>query len=164
MFRGDTRELLGASRNVSAVEGAVKTLAELLAGVEGWRPPDLTGVSTIAQPHCHQRSVMGFSADRALLEQAGADVQVLDGCCGLASNFEAERGHYDVSVAVADTAMLPAVRAADAATTVLTDGFSCRTQLDHLAHRDGVHLAELLAGHLGGGTNLVQPPPRPGPS
>ncbi len=43
-----------------------------------------------------------------------------------------ERGHYDVSRAVAETALLPAVRAADGA-MVLADGFSCRTQLDQLA-------------------------------
>jgi hypothetical protein len=31
---------------------------------------------------------------------------------------------------------------------VLADGFSCRTQLDHLAHVKGIHLAELLASRL----------------
>jgi Fe-S oxidoreductase len=80
----------------------------------------------------------------ALLRDAGVDTTVVDGCCGLAGNFGAERGHYDVSVAVAENDLLPAVRAYPDA-TVLTDGFSCRTQLDQLAGRPGVHLAELLA-------------------
>jgi hypothetical protein len=30
----------------------------------------------------------------------------------------------------------------------LADGFSCRTQLDQLADRGGIHLAELLASYL----------------
>jgi Fe-S oxidoreductase len=68
------------------------------------------------------------------------------GCCGLAGNFGAERGHYDVSAAVAETALLPAVRTAGPHAVVLADGFSCRTQLDHLAGRHALHLAELLAG------------------
>ncbi|HEY0803662.1 MAG TPA: hypothetical protein VGD84_01290, partial [Pseudonocardiaceae bacterium] len=72
----------------------------------------------------------------------------VEGCCGLAGNFGVERGHYDVSVAVAETHLLPAVRAADPQVTLLADGFSCRTQLDQLAGRRGLHLAELLASRL----------------
>ena len=72
----------------------------------------------------------------------------MGGCCGLAGNFGVERGHYDVSTAVAETALLPAVRAAGQDATVLADGFSCRTQLDQLADVKGTHLAELLASRL----------------
>ncbi|MCW2524284.1 MAG: FAD/FMN-dependent dehydrogenase, partial [Frankiales bacterium] len=59
-----------------------------------------------------------------------------------------EQGHYDVSVAVAELGLLPAVRDAAASTVVLADGFSCRTQLDQLAERSGQHLAQLLAANL----------------
>ena len=76
----------------------------------GWTPPDLDGVHAVAQPHCHQHAVMGWHADAALLAAAGAEVNAVGGCCGLAGNFGVERGHYDVSVAVAETALLPAVR------------------------------------------------------
>ena len=75
---------------------------------------------------------MGWHADSALLARAGAEVTAVGGCCGLAGNFGVERGHYEVSRAVAETALLPAVRAAGDA-VVLADGFSCRTQLDQLA-------------------------------
>jgi hypothetical protein len=57
-----------------------------------------------------------------------------------------------VSVAVAETSLLPAVRAAADDTVVLADGFSCRTQLDQLAGRTGIHLAQLLAAAGTGGT------------
>ena len=66
------------------------------------------------------------------------------GCCGLAGNFGMERGHYEVSVAVAETHLLPAVRANPGA-VVLADGLSCRLQLDDLAAVPAMHLAELLA-------------------
>ena len=102
----------------------------------------------VAQPHCHQHAVLGWDADAALLADAGADVNAVGGCCGLAGNFGVERGHYDVSVAVAETALLPAVRNAPTGAAVLADGFSCRTQLEQLAATRGEHLAELLADHL----------------
>ena len=66
----------------------------------------------VAQPHCHHHAVMGWHADSALLARSGAEVTAVGGCCGLAGNFGVERGHYDVSRAVAETALLPAVRAA----------------------------------------------------
>jgi FAD/FMN-containing dehydrogenase len=71
-------------------------------------------------------------------------------CCGLAGNFGFERGHYEVSAACAEHGLWPAVRDADPGTAVLADGFSCRTQIEagHLG-REGVHLAQLLAGMLG---------------
>jgi hypothetical protein len=59
-----------------------------------------------------------------------------------------ERGHFDVSVAVAQRALLPALRNAEPGTILLADGFSCRTQAEQLAGVEGVHLAELLASRL----------------
>jgi Fe-S oxidoreductase len=147
VLRHDAAALLGADDPaVVVVAGAAATLAEVLAATPGWAPPDLSAVVAVAQPHCHQHAVLGWEADRDLLDRAGAQVTAVGGCCGLAGNFGAERGHYDVSVAVAGTALLPAVRAAGRDAVVLADGFSCRTQLDHLASRRALHLAELLAG------------------
>jgi FAD/FMN-containing dehydrogenase/Fe-S oxidoreductase len=147
-LRRDAAELLPADPRAAALGGVVKTLAELLTATEGWTPPDLSDVSGVAQPHCHQHAVLGWNTDAQLLRDAGAAVNAVGGCCGLAGNFGVERGHYDVSVAVAETALLPAVRAAGDGATVLADGFSCRTQLDQLAGVGGTHLAELLASRL----------------
>ena len=143
VLRSDALELLNnqASRDVAA---ATHTLAELLLNDAEWQAPDLTEISVVAQPHCHHHAVMGWEKDAELLSRAGAEVQRLGGCCGLAGNFGAERGHYDVSVAVAEQQLLPAVRASDASAVILADGFSCRTQLDDLSDRKGKHLAELL--------------------
>ena len=93
---------------------------------------------------------MSWAADARLLEAAGAEVTRLAGCCGLAGNFGVEKGHYDVSVAVAEQHLLPAVRGAAPTTAILADGFSCRTQLADLSERRGIHLAQLLADRLPG--------------
>jgi FAD/FMN-containing dehydrogenase/Fe-S oxidoreductase len=148
VLRADAAELLPDDPRAGQVRSAIKTLAELLTATERWSAPDLSGVSAVAQPHCHHHAVMGWQADAALLAGAGAQVTAVGGCCGLAGNFGVERGHYDVSRAVAETALLPAVRAAPPGATVLADGFSCRTQLDQLAQVRATHLAELLAARL----------------
>lgn len=123
---------------------AISTLAQLVTRLD-LPLPDLTGTTVVAQPHCHQASIIGWEVDEALLRRAGADVVRLGGCCGLAGNFGMEAGHYEVSVAVAETQLFPAVRAHPDA-VVLADGFSCRYQLDDLADVRAVTLAELLAG------------------
>jgi Fe-S oxidoreductase len=158
VFRADALDLFSDNADrerASAVAGATRTLAEFLTD-RNVDLPDLTGVRALAQPHCHHHAVMGWSADETLLRRAGATVEAVGGCCGLAGNFGVERGHHDVSVAVAETSLLPAVRAAADDTVVLADGFSCRTQLDQLAGRAGIHLAQLLAaaGAGIGGTGI----------
>ena len=83
-----------------------------------------------------------------MLAAAGVPVERLGGCCGLAGNFGVEQGHHDVSVAIAEHQLLPALRVRVRDGVVLADGFSCRTQLSDLADRPGEHLAQLLARHL----------------
>lgn len=146
VLRSDVIDLLGTPE-ARALADSVRTLSELLAGTESWAPPRLDGTAVVAQPHCHHSAVMGWEADAALLKQAGAGLTQVGSCCGLAGNFGMERGHYDVSAAVAGTELLPAVSSAPDA-VVLADGFSCRTQLTDLAGRPSVHLAELLASRL----------------
>jgi Fe-S oxidoreductase len=146
VLRGEAVELLDDPA-AARVKDATRTLAELLAATEGWTPPRLDGVEVVAQPHCHHAAVLGWGTDERLLTAAGAAVTRLGGCCGLAGNWGVERGHHDVSVAIAGQQLLPAVRDAGPDGVVLADGFSCRTQLDQLAGRDAVSLAQLLTAH-----------------
>ena len=147
LLREDATRLLPDDPRAHALQDRVVTLAELLTRHRpDWRPPaTATATPAVVQEHCHQHAAMGFAADRAVLSGAGIDATVLSGCCGLAGNFGAEKGHYDVSVAIAEHALLPAVRAATPDTLLLADGFSCRTQTDNLTGRRPQHLAEVLA-------------------
>jgi FAD/FMN-containing dehydrogenase/Fe-S oxidoreductase len=146
VWRSDAAELLPDDPRVADVAAGVLTLAELLGRTPGWTPPDLSGLELVVQPHCHHASVLGWQADATLLTATGATVTTLGGCCGLAGNFGVEKGHYEVSVKVAEHDLLPAV-AAHPDALVLADGFSCRTQLAQLADRTAITLAELLAQH-----------------
>jgi FAD/FMN-containing dehydrogenase/Fe-S oxidoreductase len=154
VLRSDLLDLLPGDPRAVAVARSTHTLAELLTAPapvgpgDRWQLPDLSDVTAVVQPHCHHHAVMTYTADRGLLTDAGATFSTLAGCCGLAGNFGMEKGHYDVSVQVAENSLLPALRAAAPGDVYLADGFSCRTQAEQLADVRGVHLAELLADHL----------------
>ncbi|WP_286279248.1 (Fe-S)-binding protein [Naasia aerilata] len=152
VLRSDLRELLPGDPRSARIAAGTFTLAEFLSAPRAphagtWSSPALDGTAIVAQPHCHHHAVLGWSTDAALLAAAGATVTTVAGCCGLAGNFGMEQGHYDVSVAVAENALLPALRGAPT-DVFLADGFSCRTQADQLAGRAGLHLAQLLARRL----------------
>ncbi|MEV4676554.1 FAD-linked oxidase C-terminal domain-containing protein [Actinomadura sp. NPDC049382] len=161
VFRADAPELLHddpLAADARLLRDRTRTLAELLDERQqeaGGPSPgaahgvvaglDTPRVRAVAQPHCHQHAVMGFDADRRVLARAGVDVDVLDaGCCGLAGDFGFERGHYEVSVKIAEQGVWPALRDAAPGTEVLADGFSCRTQITAGTRARPRHLAELL--------------------
>ncbi|WP_328450389.1 FAD-binding and (Fe-S)-binding domain-containing protein [Amycolatopsis sp. NBC_00438] len=143
LFRGDLPALLPDDPRASLLASRTATFAELLERAP--IPFAALDVDAITQVHCHQHAVLGFTADESAMAAAGVRNTTLDsGCCGLAGNFGFERGHYDVSKAVAEDRMLPAIRAASEDTVVVSDGFSCRTQIAQESGRQAVHLAELL--------------------
>jgi Fe-S oxidoreductase len=149
VFRSDLHEMFPDDPDADRLSDHVVTLAELLTEhTDGWQPPRADDVHALAQVHCHQHAIMKWDADRALLEDAGVEVERLDsGCCGLAGNFGFTAGHGEVSHALAEQMLLPRIREAGDDTVVLADGFSCRTQIHDLdsAGHEGIHLAELLS-------------------
>lgn len=151
-LRADGPELLPDEPLAGALANGVHTFAQILA-----RHTDellaavvTPGQKALVQVHCHQHAEIGVEDDKAVLAALGVNAEILDaGCCGLAGNFGFEKGHYAVSMACAERALLPAVRSADADTEVLADGFSCRTQLRQAGTREPIHLAQLAATALG---------------
>ena len=122
-------------------------LADFLAAhAPGWQPPSLAGRKIVLHGHCHHKAVFNMKAERTLLEHTGAQVTMLDsGCCGMAGPFGFEREKYTVSQTLGERVLLPAVRAADHDTVIVTDGFSCREQIAQGTSRRAVHVAEVLA-------------------
>ncbi|MFO0951016.1 MAG: FAD-linked oxidase C-terminal domain-containing protein [Isosphaeraceae bacterium] len=99
--------------------------------------------------HCQQKAVIGTAGTLAALKRVpGLEVKELDsGCCGMAGSFGYETGHYDVSAALANRVILPAVRS-DPAARLVAAGFSCRSQVHGLADVDAFHPIEVIAGRL----------------
>ena len=95
---------------------------------------------------------MGMDADQQVLDRLGLDYEVLDsGCCGLAGSFGFEADKYDISVAIGERRLLPAVREAPADALIVADGFSCRTQIEQLTDRRAIHIAEAIELAMGYG-------------
>jgi Fe-S oxidoreductase len=114
-----------------------------------FRPPQ-TQRNMLLHVHCHHRAIFNVKDEIAALSATGGNVKMLDaGCCGMAGPFGFERKSFSVSQTLGERALLPAVRAADAATVIVTDGFSCREQIAQNTDRRAVHLAEVLAGRIG---------------
>ena len=107
-------------------------------------------VSVLVHGHCHQKA-FGLEGGvlRALRSIPGATVEaVASGCCGMAGTFGYEREHYDLSMAMGELELLPAVRAAPTSTRLVADGTSCRAQIEHGTGRSAVHSVRILAEAL----------------
>ncbi len=96
--------------------------------------------------HCHQKAFGAFPAAVAVLSAIpGLSVRpITSSCCGMAGSFGYEAEHLGVSRAMAELALLPAVRAAPAADLIVADGTSCRHQIRDLAGREALHSVLLL--------------------
>jgi Fe-S oxidoreductase len=96
--------------------------------------------------HCHQKATVGMAAEEAALRSIGLDPsQPEPGCCGMAGAFGFERGeHYQLSMAIGERRLLPAVRSAAKDALLIANGFSCREQIAQSTGRSALHLAEVL--------------------
>ena len=155
-LRKDLPELVhtDAARRVAA---RIRSFAEQVTAqaAEGWSPRYRVPGEVTVQTHCHEYAVFGAETQRRALQAVGvAVVHEAIGCCGVAGNFGFERNHYETSMAVAEQALGPALRAFPQ-TTVLTDGFSCHMQVRQLTDRPepgvSVHLAQILDPQQQGG-------------
>ena len=87
-----------------------------------------------------------MAAEEAALRSIGLDPsQPEPGCCGMAGAFGFERGeHYQLSMAIGERRLLPAVRSAAKDALLIANGFSCREQIAQSTGRSALHLAEVL--------------------
>lgn len=94
--------------------------------------------------HCHQKALFGMQGDTALLERLGVKWKLLDtGCCGMAGSFGFNADHHAMSEKIGEDKLYPAIRNAAAETIVLTNGFSCREQIEQGTGRHALHIAQL---------------------
>jgi len=100
--------------------------------------------------HCHQEAAIGMSPTLDVLRWVpGYDAQNIDaGCCGMAGSFGYKAEHYDLSMAIGERVLFPAVREAPDAGIVVS-GISCRQQVLHGTGRTGRHPIQWLADALG---------------
>jgi Fe-S oxidoreductase len=146
VFRDELLNMLPDDEDAKRLSKQTFSLVEFLSERLDWEPPTLAE-RVVVQGHCHHRAAeKTMRHDRALLDRLGVDYEILGtGCCGMAGSFGYHAGEqYDVSVAVAEHSLLPKLEQTPRSTVVVADGFSCRAQIDQLAGRKAVHIAQLV--------------------
>lgn len=101
--------------------------------------------------HCHQKAFGALGATEAVLKLVPElAVETIDSsCCGMAGAFGYGADTFDVSLAMGELSLLPAVRKADPDAIIVADGTSCRHQIHDGAGRDPVHAVQVLAASIG---------------
>jgi Fe-S oxidoreductase len=148
VFKDELLKLWPADQDAKRLAEQTYHFSEFLAEhAAEWEPPQLHR-KALLHGHCHQQATGGTDPDKQLLERMGVEVEVLDaGCCGMAGGWGYETGHYDVSIACGERKLLPKVREASDDTLLVTDGFSCRSQIEQASQteRRALHAAQVLA-------------------
>ena len=151
MVCDDWQRLLPGDHDAAAVAAAARSGLALVAdAAEAGRLCFAPGGRAVVHPHCHERAVFGADDTlRALGCIPDLELTVLDaGCCGMSGVFGYRKERYELSVQVAERALLPALREAGRDDAVLATGTSCRAQIGDLALRPARHPLELLAERL----------------
>ena len=149
VFKDEALEFFPDDLRAQRMSKQVWLLADWLAArAPEWVTGRLEGAQVILHGHCHHKAVFGGPVNEiALLKKAGAAVELINSsCCGMAGPFGFEADKFEVSKAIANLGLLPAVNSAAPATIIVADGFSCREQINQLSDREGMHFAEVLAG------------------
>jgi Fe-S oxidoreductase len=104
------------------------------------------GAEALLHGHCHQKAFGAMGAvEQVLALVPGLKVKTVESsCCGMAGSFGYEAEHHDISMKMAELALLPAVRQASAEALVVADGTSCRHQIADGAGRRALHVARVL--------------------
>jgi Fe-S oxidoreductase len=145
VFRDELVNLFPNDENAHRLAAQAYLLSEFLERyAPEWKTPKLER-RAVVHGHCHHKALMGMTDEERVLRRHVAEVETLDsGCCGMAGAFGFEADHYDVSLAVGERVLLPAVRAAPKDAVIVANGFSCREQIEQTTERRALHLAEVL--------------------
>jgi FAD/FMN-containing dehydrogenase/Fe-S oxidoreductase len=151
VFRDELVNLFPHDERAQALSRQTFLLSEFLETKAKNLPLPQLNRKALLHGHCHHKSLMKMTAEEAVLRRLGVDFQSpAPGCCGMAGSFGFERDKYDISIAIGELELLPAVRQAPPDWLIIADGFSCREQIAQCSPRHALHLAEVLQIALNG--------------
>jgi FAD/FMN-containing dehydrogenase/Fe-S oxidoreductase len=147
VFRDELTNLFPKDERAQALSKQVFLLSEFLeqrASNDAFPLPKLARKALI-HGHCHHKAIMKMTAEESVLNRMGIPFTApAPGCCGMAGSFGFEKDKYEVSKAIGELELLPAVRQAPTDWLIVADGFSCREQIAQETDRHALHLAEVL--------------------
>jgi len=145
VFRDELLNLFPHDQRAQALSRQTYLLSEFMeTHARNFQLPRLERTALL-HGHCHHKSIQKMTAEESVLRRMGIDFrQPAPGCCGMAGSFGFERDKYDVSQAIGELELLPAVRSAPPDCLIIADGFSCREQIAQGTDRHALHLAEVI--------------------
>jgi FAD/FMN-containing dehydrogenase/Fe-S oxidoreductase len=147
VFRDELTNLFPKDERAQALSKQVFLLSEFLeqrANNDAFPLPKLARRALI-HGHCHHKAIMKMTAEEAVLQRMGVNFTApAPGCCGMAGAFGFDKEKYEVSKAIGELELLPAVRQAPTDWLIVADGFSCREQIAQETDRHALHLAEVI--------------------
>ena len=145
VFRDELKNLFPHVENARRLVQQSFMLSEFLESkATNFQLPELQR-KAVVHGHCHHKAIMKLDDEESVLKKMGLDYTILDdGCCGMAGAFGFEKDHYTVSLKAGERVLLPAVREAEKDTLIITDGFSCREQIEQTTDRQALHIAQVL--------------------
>jgi Fe-S oxidoreductase len=146
VFRDELLNLYPKDERARRVSRQTFLLSEFLEKkAKHFQLPKL-GRKALVHGHCHHKSVMRMTDEEAVLRKMGIEFQTpAPGCCGMAGAFGFESDKFEISVAIGELELLPAVRKASPECLIIADGFSCREQIAQCTNRQALHLAEVIS-------------------
>ncbi len=145
VFRDELRNLFPTDARALRLQRQTLLLSEFLQRyAPDWKPPKLAR-KVLLHGHCHHKALMKLNDEEALLRRMEVELESPDtGCCGMAGPFGFEQDKYALSQKIGERVLLPAARNASDDTLIVSDGFSCREQIEHATGKATLHLAELI--------------------
>jgi Fe-S oxidoreductase len=151
VFRDELLNLFPHDERAQALSRQTFLLSEFLETFASNVPLPQLNRKALLHGHCHHKSLMKMTAEESILHRLGIDFQSpAPGCCGMAGSFGFEPDKYDLSIAIGELELLPAVRQAPPDWLIIADGFSCREQIAQGSPRHALHLAEVLQMAISG--------------
>jgi FAD/FMN-containing dehydrogenase/Fe-S oxidoreductase len=145
VFRDELINLFPKDERAQALSRQVFLLSEFLEQRAKDFPLPKIPRRALIHGHCHHKAIMKMTAEEAVLQRMGVNFTApAPGCCGMAGAFGFEKEKYEVSKAIGELELLPAVRQAPTDWLIVADGFSCREQIAQETDRHALHLAEVL--------------------
>ena len=145
VFRDELVNLFPKDERARALSKQVFLLSEFLERYAKDFPIPKLARKALVHGHCHHKAIMKMTAEESVLSRMGIDFTApAPGCCGMAGSFGFEKEKYEISKAIGELELLPAVRQAPTDWLIVADGFSCREQIAQETDRHALHLAEVL--------------------
>jgi Fe-S oxidoreductase len=145
VFRDELTNLFPKDERAQALSKQVFLLSEFLEQRAKNFPLPKLPRRALIHGHCHHKAIMKMAAEESVLKRMGINFTApAPGCCGMAGAFGFEKEKYEISKAIGELELLPAVRQAPTDWLIVADGFSCREQIAQETDRHALHLAEVL--------------------